>query len=50
MGDEAKAILEILEAACVLDFALGKVESESELVELFKNDFAGLMRVCAIGG
>ena len=45
MGDEAKAILEILRSVCVYEQARELVKSDAELAELFQNDFDELIRV-----
>ena len=49
MPDEAGVITEILRSAGVYDFVMDKVKDQAELIEIFTNDFDGLMRLCAKG-
>ena len=46
MDDEAAAILEIMRSVGILDFVMGKVKDQAELMRMFKTDFEGLMKLC----
>lgn len=46
MSDEATAILEILRSIGVYDWLSSKVKNESELIEMFKDDFGRLVAMC----
>lgn len=44
--EDAKVIKEIMDSVGVWDKAMLKVGSEAELVDLFVNDFEGLLQLC----
>ena len=49
MPDETAEILEILRSIGLYDWLANKVKSEPELIDMFQNDFAGLMQLCMKG-
>jgi hypothetical protein len=49
MADDEGVITEILRSIGVLDFVMGKVKDQAELIQMFKNDFESLMALCAEG-
>ena len=49
MADETAEILEILRSIGVYDWLSHKVKSEAELIDMFQNDFGGLMQLCMKG-
>jgi hypothetical protein len=46
MPDETATILAILQSIGVYDWLTAKVKSEAELIDMFQNDFGGLMQLC----
>ena len=46
MANESAAIVEILKTVGVYDWLSKKIQNESELIELFENDFCGLVGMC----
>jgi hypothetical protein len=49
MPDEAEAILEIMRAVDVHDFAIAKVKDKAEAARMFKDDFSTLVGLCQEG-
>jgi len=49
MPDEAAAIIEIMRAVGVYDFVMSRVKDADKAVQMFRNDFSNLMRLCAGG-